>query len=185
MASHDEMSIGACVWAARLPPGGSAVVARSQPLHETRERRSSGRGGCCEPLQGDGGHGRHYRSMRSRQRDRHAPEELHERGSGRSGCLSTGSAPLSRSTAPPRASASVQYIYQSLLSVPYVSMSRIRVCHQFGLQFSHSPPAYFALLSPRSCLLYFRYFRSLLFLSCRSGGEPTWGDTDPEPARHP
>ena len=27
----------------------------------------------------------------------------------------------------------------------------------------------------------FRYFRSLLCLSCRSG-EPTWGDTDPEPA---
>ena len=27
----------------------------------------------------------------------------------------------------------------------------------------------------------FRYFRSLLFLSCRSG-EPTWGDTHPEAA---
>ena len=40
--------------------------------------------------------------------DGHAPAELHERGSGRSGCLSTGSAALSRSTASPRASASVQ-----------------------------------------------------------------------------
>jgi len=28
----------------------------------------------------------------------------------------------------------------------------------------------------------FRYFRSLLCLSCRSG-EPTWGDTDPERRR--
>ena len=49
------------MWTARLPPGGSAVVARSQPLHEPRERRSSGRGGRCERLQGDGGHGRHCR----------------------------------------------------------------------------------------------------------------------------